>query len=213
MFTAMTTSAQWGAWLQGFGMCGGLIVAIGAQNAFLLGQAVRREHHYAVAALCLLFDVLLIGIGVAGAGGLVAMYPAAASVATWLGAGFVFWYGLGALRSAVRGGSLRAGREEGLSLKRALLITTVVTLLNPQAWLDTVVLIGSLSGTFEGGARWAFGVGAVSASAVWFLTLSAGGARLAPLFRRPGAWRVLDGTICLVMWGIAFSLVRGQLAG
>lgn len=207
----LMTSAQWGAWIQGFGMCLGLIVAIGAQNAFLLGQAVRREHHYSVAALCFVFDVLLIGLGVGGAGGLVSSYPVAASVATWAGAAFVFWYGLGSLRSALRGGSLHADRQQGLSLRRALLITTVVTLLNPQAWLDTVVLIGSLSGTFEGQARWAFGIGAISASAVWFCLLSAGGAKLAPLFRRPISWRVLDGMVCIVMWGIAFTLVRGQL--
>jgi L-lysine exporter family protein LysE/ArgO len=201
------------AMLQGFGMSAGLIVAIGAQNAFVLGQAVRREHHYPVAALCLLFDVLLIGLGVAGAGALVATHPALASAAAWGGAAFVFWYGLGSLRSALRGGSLRADGGAPLSLGRALLLTTGVTLLNPHAWLDTVVLLGSVSGTFQGEARWFFGLGAVAASALWFFTLSAGGARLAPLFRRPAAWRVLDGAICLIMWSIAFSLVRGELAG
>ncbi|MGE4292033.1 MAG: LysE/ArgO family amino acid transporter [Desulfovibrio sp.] len=201
------------AMLQGFGMSAGLIVAIGAQNAFVLGQAVRREHHYAVAALCLFFDLLLIGLGVAGAGTLVAGHPLLASAAAWGGAAFVFWYGVGSLRSALRGGSLRADGGEPLSLGRALILTTGVTLLNPHAWLDTVVLLGSVSGTFEGQGRWLFGLGAVLASGLWFFTLSAGGARLAPFFRRPVAWRVLDGAVCLVMWSIAFSLVRGELAG
>lgn len=201
------------AWLQGFGMSAGLIVAIGAQNAFVLTQAVKREHHYSVAGLCMLFDVLLIGLGVAGAGTLVASHPVLASVAAWGGAAFVFWYGIGSLRSALRGNSLRTETGDALTLGKALLLTTGVTLLNPHAWLDTVVLLGSVSGTFEGQSRWLFGLGAIMASASWFLLLSVGGARLAPLFRRQLAWRVLDGTIWLVMWSIAFTLVRGELVG
>ena len=90
-------------------------------------------------------------------------------------------------------------------------MTTGVTVLNPHAWLDTVVLLGSVSGTFEGQARWLFGLGAVAASVVWFTLLSLGGARLAPLFAKPASWRVLDAVIWLVMWSIAFGLVRGEL--
>ncbi|MEF2145700.1 MAG: LysE/ArgO family amino acid transporter [Desulfovibrionaceae bacterium] len=197
--------------LQGFGMSAGLIVAIGAQNAFLLTQAVKREHHLPVAGLCIFFDALLISLGVLGAGTLVASHPTLASFAAWGGAAFVFVYGLGALRSALRGGSLKADNGTVLTLGKALLVTTGVTVLNPHAWLDTVVLLGSVSGTFEGQARWLFGLGAVAASVVWFTLLSLGGARLAPLFAKPASWRVLDAVIWLVMWSIAFGLVRGEL--
>lgn len=197
---------------QGFAMGGGLIVAIGAQNAFVLTQGVRRNHHLAVAGVCILCDALLIGLGVSGVGALVTASPMLGTGAAWGGAAFLAWYGLGALRSAIRGNTLAADTESGMSLGRTLALTLAVTLLNPHVYLDTVVLMGSLSGRFEGMGRYVFGLGAVGASCVWFTTLSLGGGLLAPLFRRPLTWRVLDSLVCLTMWTIAASLIRSALA-
>ncbi len=197
--------------LQGFGVSAGLIIAIGAQNAFLLSQSVRKNHPLMIACICALSDVLLIGLGLAGVGTLVASNPALARWAAWGGSLFLLVYGFGALRSALRGGVLEAGTEA--PPRRAALIsaTLAVTFLNPHAYLDTLVLIGSIGGQFPAEQRWVFGLGAVSASWLWFLTVGLGGPLLAPLFRKPVSWRLLDGTICLVMWGIAASLMRPYL--
>ncbi|MGE4422385.1 MAG: LysE/ArgO family amino acid transporter [Pseudodesulfovibrio sp.] len=197
--------------IQGYAMGGGLIVAIGAQNAFVLTQGVRRNHHLAVAALCILCDGLLIGLGVTGVGTVVASNPTLGLVAAWGGAAFLAWYGLGALRAALRGGSMETRREVELGLRRTLALTLAVTLLNPHVYLDTVVLMGSVSGQYPGTARYAFGLGAFAASTTWFLGLSLGGQVLAPLFSRDLTWRVLDGAVCLTMWTIAASLLRPVL--
>jgi L-lysine exporter family protein LysE/ArgO len=192
-------------------MGGGLIVAIGAQNAFVLTQGVRRNHHLAVAALCILCDGLLIGLGVTGVGTVVASNPTLGLVAAWGGAAFLAWYGLGALRSALRGGSMETRQEVEQGLKRTLALTLAVTLLNPHVYLDTVVLMGSVSGQFQDTARYIFGLGAFAASFTWFLCLSLGGQILAPLFSRDLTWRILDGAVCLTMWSIAASLLRPVL--
>jgi len=197
--------------IQGYAMGGGLIVAIGAQNAFVLTQGVRRNHHLAVAALCILCDGLLIGLGVTGVGAAVASNPALGRVAAWGGAAFLAWYGLTAFRSALRGGSLEARMEVDRGLMRTLALTLAVTLLNPHVYLDTVLLMGSISGRFAGSGRYVFGLGAFAASVTWFLALGLGGRALAPLFSREAAWRALDGAVCLTMWAVAVSLVRSAL--
>jgi L-lysine exporter family protein LysE/ArgO len=197
--------------IQGYAKGGGLIVAIGAQNAFVLTQGVRRNHHLAVAALCILCDGLLIGLGVTGVGTVVASNPTLGLVAAWGGAAFLAWYGLGALRAALRGGSMQARQEVEQGLRRTLALTLAVTLLNPHVYLDTVVLMGSVSGRFPGAARYLFGLGAFAASTTWFLALSLGGQVLAPLFSRDLTWRILDGAVCLTMWSIAASLLRPVL--
>lgn len=197
--------------IQGFGMGGGLIVAIGAQNAFVLTQSVRRNHHLAVAALCILCDGLLIGLGVTGVGTMVASDPTLARFAAWGGAAFLTWYGLGALRSAIKGGSLEEESETSKTLRHTLMLTLAVTLLNPHVYLDTIVLMGSISGQFATPDRYVFGLGAFAASTVWFMTLSLGGQMLAPVFKREITWRLLDGAVCLTMWTIAFSLIRSTL--
>jgi L-lysine exporter family protein LysE/ArgO len=193
--------------LQGFGTGGGLIVAIGAQNAFVLSQGVRGRHALVVALICILCDAVFITAGIAGVGAAVAANPALTSWVTWGGAGFLFVYGWGALRSAMRGGSLATGDPTALSLKAAVLTTLAVTLLNPHFYLDTVILLGGLSGQFRGESRLLFWGGAISASVTWFFALSMGGRLLAPLFTRPISWRILDSLVCLTMWGIATSLI------
>jgi L-lysine exporter family protein LysE/ArgO len=199
--------------LQGAGVGGGLIVAIGAQNAFVLAQGVRRNHPLPVALLCGCCDALLILLGVSGVGGLVAAHPLLGQVAAWGGALFLFCYGLRSLRSALRGGGLAADGSASRSLAAVLGATLAVTLLNPHVYLDTLVLVGGISGQFPAQERLLFAAGAMSASFAWFLTLSLGAGLLAPLFRRPLAWRILDSLVFLTMWGIALSLIRGAMAG
>ena len=127
---------------------------------------------------------------------------------TWLGAAFLGLYGLGSLRSALRGGSLAAKRQQLGSRKAALSAALAVSLLNPHVYLDTVLLLGSVSSRFAGAACVAFWAGAVCASTLWFLSLSLGGQLLAPFFAKPQAWRLLDGLVCVIMWLIALSMIR-----
>ncbi|WP_264981091.1 LysE/ArgO family amino acid transporter [Pseudodesulfovibrio portus] len=195
------------AFISGFGMGGGLIVAIGAQNAFVLTQGVRRNHHVAVAALCIFCDAVLISFGVTGVGTLVASNPTLGMIAAWGGAAFLAWYGFSALKSAISGGSLDAGTEEGRGLRHTLTLTLAVTLLNPHVYLDTIVFMGSISGQFPTPDRYLFGAGAITASFCWFVGLTLCGRMLAPLFSRPVTWRILDSVVCLTMWIIAASLI------
>ena len=193
--------------LQGFGAGGGLIVAIGAQNAFVLSQGVRGNHHVTVALICILCDAIFITAGVAGIGGTVSANPALAQWVAWGGAGFLFVYGCGSLRSAIRGGSLETSDRAALSLGAAILTTLAVTLLNPHFYLDTVILLGGISSRFHGEHRLLFWAGAVSASTLWFICLSLGGQMLAPIFRKQLSWRILDTLVWATMWTIAASLV------
>jgi len=199
-----------GLFFQGFGLSAGLIIAIGAQNAFVLSQSVRRHRPLLIAMICAGADLLLIGLGLAGVGSLVAASPQLAAWAAWGGALFLITYGALALRSALRGGSLEADSAAPLDLRTLVLTTLAVTFLNPHAYLDTLVLIGSIGGQYPLDERLVFGGGAVVASISWFLLLALAGPLLAPLFRRQISWRLLDGGICLVMWGIAFSLLRDR---
>ena len=196
---------------QGFGMGGGLIVVIGAQNAYVLSQAVRKNYLLIIPLICITCDAVLIAAGVSGVGKAVASNPGFSKLAAWGGAAFLFLYGARAFRSAFIGGRLEADDAAAPSLKAAVLATLAVTLLNPHVYLDTVILMGSVSGQYSRDGRIFFGIGAVCASTLWFFSLSFGGQFLAPLFRRPAAWRVLDGLVCTVMWAIAASLVINQI--
>jgi L-lysine exporter family protein LysE/ArgO len=199
--------------LQGFGAGGGLIVAIGAQNAFVLSQGVRGNHHVTIALICILCDAIFITAGVAGIGGTVSANPALAQWVAWGGAGFLFVYGCGSLRSAVRGGSLETSDRAALSLGAAILTTLAVTLLNPHFYLDTVILLGGISSRFHGEHRLLFWAGAVSASTLWFICLSLGGQMLAPIFRKQLSWRILDTLVWATMWTIATSLIMHGMSG
>lgn len=212
---AAAAAGQGGFWwplAQGFGMGAGLIIAIGAQNAFVFTRGVRRNHHITVATICLVCDVACIAMGVLGVGALVAAHPEVSRWAAWGGAAFLGWYGWLSFRAAFQGGSLEAGNNANMPLRAAVTYTLAVTLLNPHVYLDTVVLLGSISGHFEGTGRYFFGLGAILASTAWFYALALGGRALAPLFKRPTAWRVLDAAVCLTMWSIAVNLVRMAVA-
>lgn len=195
-------------YLQGLGMGASLIMAIGAQNAFVLSQSIRRDHHVPVAAICIICDCALISLGVLGFGTLITMHPQLQTMATWAGAAFLLWFGFGAFRSALRGGTLHAEAGQTRPLKAALLGALAVSLLNPHAYLDTVVLLGGLSTNFEGEGRYYFGAGAITSSFLWFCTLCMGGRALAPVFRKATAWRILDGIVCLMVWSIAIGLIH-----
>jgi L-lysine exporter family protein LysE/ArgO len=198
--------------LKGFGLGAGLIIAIGAQNAYVLRQGIRREHVLLIATICFLCDATLISIGAAGFGYLVSGVPSLERSAAWGGAAFLAAYGLRAFHSALKPGILDAGTDgtetpQAGSTWAAAGVTLALSLLNPHVYLDTVVLLGSIAGQFEGIQRIWFAVGAVIASAVWFYGLGLGARWLAPLFRKQTAWRVLDLLIGCVMWAIAASLV------
>ncbi len=200
-------------YLKGAGLGAGLIVAIGAQNAFVLRQGLRRQYVFAVALVCFLIDVTLYLIGAAGFGSLVAAFPALTTAAAWAGAAFMIFYGLMSFRSAYRGNHLEIDAEHvnHRSLRAVVLMTLAVSLLNPHVYLDTVVLVGGLAGQFPWDERVYFLFGAITTSLVWFFLLAYGASFLVPLFRRPLAWRALDAGIGLLMWGIAASLLLGGL--
>lgn len=184
-----------------------LIAAIGAQNAFVLRQGIRGEHVAAVVALCTVSDVLLIGAGITGFGALVATHPEAVSVAQFGGAAFLIGYGLLAARRAVRPSVLVPSEEASGRLVGVLVTCAALTWLNPHVYLDTVVLLGALANQHRDD-RWLFGIGAVTASAVWFTGLGYAARRLAGLFSTPTTWRVLDALIAVTMivLGIAVAL-------
>ena len=194
--------------LSGFGLGISLIVAIGAQNAFVLKQGIRDQHVFWVCLCCALSDALLIVAGVGGFTALVTLYPWIDPATRYGGAMFLSVYALLSFKSAVyaSSGMDYSAVEKPQSLISALFICLAFTWLNPHVYLDTVILIGSISTQFEG-QRMSFAVGAVLASFVFFFSLGYGSRRLAPLFAKPLAWRVLNTLIGIVMLVIAASLV------
>lgn len=195
------------AFIPGFLLGFSLILAIGAQNAFVLRQGLRREHVFAVCLTCAMSDAILIAAGVAGFGVVVESAPWIQPVFRWAGASFLFVYGCVAILSAIRGGSgLRTDGEEPGNKRRVILTALAFTWLNPHVYLDTFVLLGSISTEYDGNQVW-FGLGAMTASFVFFFSLGYGARLLAPFFARPAAWRVLDGVVGLTMWAIAATLV------
>lgn len=193
--------------LSGFFLGLSLIVAIGAQNAFILRQGLLRRHVFVLCLICALSDALLIAAGVAGLGALVSSSPALIRAVTVGGAAFLFSYAFVAFRRASRPQALHAAREGAGGLKAAVAACLAFTFLNPHVYLDTVVLVGSLSGQYAGSERLAYGAGAMIASFVWFFGLGYGARLLQPVFARPSAWRVLDILIGLVMSAIGLGLL------
>ena len=186
--------------LSGFGLGLSLIVAIGAQNAFVLKQGIRNQHVFWVCICCALSDAVLIVAGVGGFAALVTLYPWIDPATRYGGAIFLSVYALLSFKSAVY------AVEKPQSLISALLMCLAFTWLNPHVYLDTVILIGSISTQYES-QRIYFAAGAVFASFVFFFSLGYGSRRLAPLFARPAAWRVLNTLIGIVMLAIAANLV------
>jgi L-lysine exporter family protein LysE/ArgO len=186
-----------------------LIIAIGAQNAFVLRQGIRREHVFPVVLVCAAADALLIAVGVAGLGALIRSVPVLMDVARYGGATFLVAYGVAAARRALRPHQLIVDSADGTSLGAALATCLAFTFLNPHVYLDTVILLGSLASQRGDEGRWWFWVGAAAASVAWFFALGYGARLLGPVFSRPAAWRVLDSLIALIMFGLGLSLLTG----
>ncbi|MEU1054563.1 LysE/ArgO family amino acid transporter [Streptomyces sp. NPDC005876] len=204
MTNALTAAAA------GFGTGLSLIVAIGAQNAFVLRQGVRRDAVLAVVGICALSDVVLIALGVGGVGALVVAWPGALTAVGWIGGLFLLGYGALAARRVIRrGGALRAEGEAAGSRRRAVLTCLALTWLNPHVYLDTVFLLGSVAAD-RGPLRWTFGLGAALASLVWFAALGFGARFLGRFLARPAAWRVLDGLVAVTMIALGVSLLAGS---
>jgi L-lysine exporter family protein LysE/ArgO len=201
---------NWVSFSHGAALCASLIVTIGAQNAFVLRQGIMRAHVGKIVLLCALSDFILIGAGVGGASVLVARYPVFIHTLLYVGLAYLVWFGICALRRALRpsGAVLDAGvsgSSSGASpaasagdVQRTvpiILMTLAFTWLNPHVYLDTFLLIGTAGAREPEGARTAFALGAMAVSAAWFVAIGYGARVLAPLFRRAGAWRILDGAI------------------
>ena len=194
---------------EGFLLGLSLIVAIGAQNAFVLRQGLLRQHVLAVCLICAVSDALLIAAGIAGFGVVVERQPALPRVMTWLGAAFLVWYGLGRFRAALQPTGLHPADQPAPSLRAAAATCLALTWLNPHVYLDTVVLLGGIASRHAPAARIAFGLGAALASFGFFFALGYGARLLTPLFARPAAWRWLDAGVGLTMWLLAFWLAAG----
>ncbi|BBY74104.1 amino acid transporter [Mycolicibacterium parafortuitum] len=192
--------------LSGFATSIALIAAIGAQNAFVLRQGIRGEHVLPVVAVCTTADLLLIVAGIAGFGALIAAHPDIVTVTTIGGAAFLICYGLLAARRAVKPGTLTPADAAPARLAAVLATCLALTFLNPHVYLDTVILLGALANEHQD-SKWLFGVGAVTASAVWFTGLGFGAKRLRPWFAAARTWRILDGVIAVVMIVLGISLL------
>ncbi|QAV69828.1 amino acid transporter [Salinibacterium sp. UTAS2018] len=191
----------------GFGLS--LIIAIGAQNAFVLRQGLRREHVTAVVLVCMLSDIVLITAGVAGLGALIEQAGWLLVIARVGGALFLLVYAFLSLRRAMRPQALTASTGgKGMTLAAAFSTAFALTWLNPHVYIDTVLLLGSIGGTY-GDDRWWFALGACLGSVIWFTAIGYGSRYLRPLFAKPMAWRVLDIVIAIIMVVLAASLIAG----
>ncbi len=197
---------------QGFGLGLGLIIAIGAQNAFVIRQGVIGRCVFAVATVCFLTDAALIVAGAAGLGSVIAETPWLRQAAAWGGAAFLVFYGVQAAKNVIRAREFDwdAGPKAG-GLKAAVLTALALSWLNPHVYLDTVVMLGGVAAQVDGGARLWFAGGAVLASFLWFYGLAAGAQAAAPFFRGKTGMRLLDGIVALVMFMIAATLIWGEV--
>jgi L-lysine exporter family protein LysE/ArgO len=202
------------AFTTGFALSATLIIAIGAQNAFVLRQGIRKEHVAPIVIFCAVADLVLIGAGVLGLASILGDSPVLVALLTIAGSGFLAWYGVRALGRSLMPQSLRAtAGEQPISFGNAMAQAAGFTLLNPHVYLDTVLLMGSIGTRQPPDLRLWFVGGAACASGVWFTTLGFGARLLAPIFARPSAWRVLDTLIGLTMLSLAVMLIRQGAAG
>ena len=197
--------------LEGYGTGAGLIIAIGAQNAFVLKQGILKNYVFLTACLCAIFDATLIGFGIGGFGSLIATNALLLLCARWGGSAFLFYYGFKSFRAVFHSASLKLdATRHRPGLRETIGTLLALAFLNPHAYLDTVVLLGSISAQFQIPERLFFGLGAILASFMWFFTLCYVARFLAPLFRNPLAWKILDFLVGCTMWGIALAVLFGS---
>jgi L-lysine exporter family protein LysE/ArgO len=195
------------SYLQGFAIGLSLIVAIGAQNAFVLKQGLKKQAVFWVCFVCALSDSILVVLGITGFATVIQLYPELVGFAKWAGAVFLLWYGLQhAIQAFQSNQSLHAGSQNEIQLSKIIMVCLALTWLNPHVYLDTVVLIGSISTQFEQ-TKLYFTLGVITASWLFFFSLGYGARVLIPVFANPKAWKVLDVVIALIMWSIAISLI------
>jgi L-lysine exporter family protein LysE/ArgO len=194
----------------GLGLCAGLIMAIGAQNAHVLRTGLRRQHVGLTVLVCILIDVTLIGFGIAGMGAVVQASPLLLGIARWGGAAFLLWYGLRSWRAVFASGALQVSpADERVGRRQAIVSVLALSLLNPHVYLDTVVLIGAIGAGFPEAQRPSFALGAIAASVIWFCGLGYGATRLTPLFARPLAWKTIDALTGTTMLALSASVAFG----
>lgn len=187
-----------------------LIVAIGAQNAFVLRQGLLRKHVFVIVLICALSDGLLITLGVLGLGSLIAALPWLLEVIRWVGVAFLVWYGSSSLRRFIKQDSLKAAESSVGSIKQAVVTTLALTFLNPHVYLDTVIFIGGIASQF-GDQKWWFVLGAITASFLWFFSLGFGASKASVLVSKPVFWKILDVFIAAVMFSLAITLALAKL--
>ena len=196
-------------YLQGLGLGASLIMAIGAQNVHIIRTAVRGQHVLATVLTCIVVDVLLIALGIAGLGALVEASPVLLAVARYGGAAFLLWYGWRCWKSSLQASaSLELSGQQAQTLGRALATVLALSLLNPHVYLDTVVLLGAVGSSLAGDARPSFAAGAMTASVLWFAALGLGARRYAPVLGRPAVWRAIEACTGTLMLVLAVLLVR-----
>jgi L-lysine exporter family protein LysE/ArgO len=187
-----------------------LIVAIGAQNAFVLRQGLLKKHVLVIFLICAISDATLITLGVLGLGALISALPWLLEVIRWVGVAFLFWYGSTSLRRFMKNESLKAAESGSGNLKQTVLTTLALTFLNPHVYLDTVIFIGGIANQF-GDQKWFFALGAVTASFVWFFSLGFGASKASVLVSKPAFWKILDVFIAAVMYSLAITLAVAKL--
>ncbi len=185
-----------------------LIVAIGAQNAFVLRQGLRRQHVLVVVLLCAFSDALLIVMGILGLGAAINSAPLLIEIFRFGGAAYLLWFAFSAIRRAWKPSVLNASEKITDSLKTTVLTALALTYLNPHVYIDTVLLLGSIANQFEN--QWLFGLGAIAASFIWFFSLGFGASWLGNYLKKPIFWRILDLFIAFVMITIAAMLLTFQ---
>jgi L-lysine exporter family protein LysE/ArgO len=193
---------------KGFSSSASLIIAIGAQNAFVIRQGLLRRYLFLTALICSLLDAVLISLGILGFGHLISSYPLTVEIAKYFAVLFLLAYGAISLKSAFKSNSLRHAEDnDKTSLKKTIFILLALALLNPHAYLDTVILLGTIASQQPVYEQLYFAIGAVSASFVWFFCLTYGSRLLAPLLCKPISWKIIDTLTAFTMWGIATMLL------
>lgn len=195
------------AFAKGFALSAGLIIAIGAQNMFVLRQGLKGEHVWPIVLFCAAADAALIVAGVNGLGGVLILLPGLSFALSLGGAAFLGWYGIAALRRAAHPSALVVNDQPGMTLRAALAGTAAFTFLNPHVYIDTVLLMGAVGTSLPPDERPLFMTGAAMASLTWFSTLGFGARLIAPLFARPAAWRALDRGVGILMLALATGLL------
>ena len=198
------------AFLPGFLAGLSLIVAIGAQNAFVIRQGLSRQHVFVVVAICAIADAALIALGIAGLGAIIQGLPWLLEGVRWFGVAYLSWFGIKSVRSAFKNDAMDVSGAQTTSLKKVVAAVLGFTLLNPHVYLDTVILLGSISNQFAED-RWFFGFGAMTASIVWFSAIGFGARAASRFMSKPIFWRVLDSIIAAVMFTIALYLAFAKL--